>query len=207
MDLNDSDFYVEEDDESEQIERSLPEELSVTKCELVSVEKWPGLGQKVMCKKLSTAICSPDKTLSVPFMLDVTILNFKDNKEIQFLPIKLYQSVPNLLLIDAGYCSVKAVSKENFEKLNKLEELWLYHNEITAISDGTFADLVSLRKISLGLSANSDLSEHFIDTENSSENSFQKRTKSFQLRETSFHHRFPSHTWIFAPTFASMTNS
>jgi Leucine-rich repeat (LRR) protein len=120
-----------------------------TECDSIKTEVWFGLGQQKICKMNSAAIHSSDTTLSV--MIDVTILKLNGNKEIHYLPIKLYESVPNLLLIDAGSCGVKAISKENFEKLNKLQQLWLYYNEITTIPAGTFSDLVSLNKISLGL--------------------------------------------------------
>jgi hypothetical protein len=167
-------------------------------CESIKTQDWFGTQQEI-CKIHKTSIHSADIYLSSES--NVTILNLNDNKNIHYLPIELYKSTPNLLIIDAGNCGVKAISEKNFEKLNKLEQLWIYHNEITIIPAGTFADLVSLEQISLGLKSNSDSSEH------SSENSFQKRTKSSQSRETSFHHRFLSHTWISAPTFASMTDS
>lgn len=71
------------------------------------------------------------------------------NEAIKFLPIKIHESFPDLVGLNAFECSLTEVSYQNFAELSKLEELYLGINQIERIDDDTFKDLVSLRKLSL----------------------------------------------------------
>lgn len=81
---------------------------------------------------------------------EITAINFKGNKRIEYLPYKIYMHLPNLALYEANECSVKQITKENFEKLIRLEEIWLSQNKIQKISGDTFKGLESLHEITLG---------------------------------------------------------
>jgi Leucine rich repeat len=82
---------------------------------------------------------------------DLTMKNleFYFNREIRFLPVKVHKKFPNLMMINANYCSIKLIAKENFEKLNKLERLYLSGNHIEEIVTNTFEDLTSLEYLYL----------------------------------------------------------
>lgn len=82
---------------------------------------------------------------------DSTIKNleFYFNQKIKFLPISVYKNFPSLMMISANYCSIKVVVKENFEKLGKLERLYLSGNNIEDIATNTFEDLKSLEYLYL----------------------------------------------------------
>lgn len=66
------------------------------------------------------------------------------NEEIRFLPEKVSETFPNLLLIWAYKCSLTEVSKNNFENLAKLRSLFLNNNQIEKIPSNAFEDLMSL---------------------------------------------------------------
>jgi Leucine-rich repeat (LRR) protein len=78
------------------------------------------------------------------------MLYFYNNKKVLYLPIEPYRTAPNLFVINAAQCAVKAISKRNFEKLANLQYGWLHDNDISVIPAGTFEDLVSLKEITLG---------------------------------------------------------
>lgn len=79
----------------------------------------------------------------------VETLDFDGNTKIRYLPVKAGEKFPNLLVIAAGSCSLKEVSKINFDNMIKLRELLLYSNEIKKISSNTFEDLASLEILDL----------------------------------------------------------
>jgi Leucine rich repeat len=75
---------------------------------------------------------------------------FWRNKHIVFLPVEVSKAFPNLKSYEAGSCSIKTISKNNFEGLSKLKGLWLQDNQIKRISSETFEDLTSLVVLVLG---------------------------------------------------------
>lgn len=80
----------------------------------------------------------------------VESLEFMANKNVFFLPIHVYKVFPHLVDYGATNCSLGKISRNNFEKLSLLKFLYLRHNKITSIEDGTFADLRSLEILDLG---------------------------------------------------------
>lgn len=74
-------------------------------------------------------------------------LVIKHQQNVEFLPIMLNKRFPNLKKYWVGKTPVRKISKQNFEKLFKLEELTLYQNKIEAIKSDTFEDLISLKRI------------------------------------------------------------
>lgn len=85
------------------------------------------------------------------FMLDQSVdgLFFNENKKIEYLPVAVYRSFPNLIEYQANDCSIKEISRKNFEKLYKLNYIRLHFNQIEKITSDTFADLPLLRGIAL----------------------------------------------------------
>lgn len=74
---------------------------------------------------------------------------FEGNLRIEFLPYKIYMQFSNLDIYMAGRCSIKQISKENFENLHRLKHIDLSFNQIQKISTDTFKQLGNLMHISL----------------------------------------------------------
>jgi Leucine-rich repeat (LRR) protein len=125
-------------------------ECSQTSCDSIGFFNWRHIGDLITCKKEKSDISNSDLTLSHPNEPDLKMLYFFDNKKVLYLPIEPYRTAPNLFVINAAECALKAISKKNFEKLANLQYVWLYNNDISVIPAGTFEDLVSLKEITLG---------------------------------------------------------
>lgn len=76
-------------------------------------------------------------------------LLFSYNKKIFYLPMRLGGQFLNLENIEANYCSIATISKENFANLRKLRVLGLSGNQIEIIFCDTFKDLTELRILNL----------------------------------------------------------
>lgn len=76
-------------------------------------------------------------------------LYMKFNRNISLLPIDIYKAFPELIVIDATYCTIKAIGPSNFMNLKSMRFLWLGGNLITNIPKGTFKGLVSLYNLDL----------------------------------------------------------
>lgn len=76
-------------------------------------------------------------------------LYFESNTKIHFLPVKVHEKFPNLLLFTSSSCSLTEISKPNFEKMAQLEFLYLESNKIEKIVSNTFEDLTALKEIDL----------------------------------------------------------
>lgn len=74
-------------------------------------------------------------------------INFSENKNILFLPVLVHEKFPNVIAYYAFHCSIREISKKNFEKLSRLEDLNLNSNQIEIIRSDTFEDLVALQQL------------------------------------------------------------
>lgn len=74
----------------------------------------------------------------------IDALNFNMNKKIQFLPIRVSETFPQIIQYLANRCSIKTISKSNFEGLDKLTDVLLGGNQIEVIPTDTFEGLVNL---------------------------------------------------------------
>lgn len=99
---------------------------------------------KTCLMQQTTTIASEGFVVS-PSDSSVEGIDFFFNKKIQFLPIQVDETFPNLVIYDAGLCSIKVVAKNSFKNLTKLERLYLQYNKIELIDFGTFGDLTSLK--------------------------------------------------------------
>lgn len=80
---------------------------------------------------------------------NVTTVLFAQNKRIHHLPVALGNAYPNLKFYDAGHCSVREISRKNFEKLEFLIWLDLRENQIESLRSSTFKDLTALETVIL----------------------------------------------------------
>lgn len=76
-------------------------------------------------------------------------IKFEGNKNIRFLPYKIYLQFPNLVIYNAERCSIKQISMQNFENLRSLKSIELRFNRIKKISGDTFKGLDNLRSVDL----------------------------------------------------------
>lgn len=100
--------------------------------------------------ELGTVIDSSDYT----FVADtnfatVEILIIAHQRNVEFLPILDHERFPSVELYYVVNTPVKKISKKNFEKMFKLENLKLDRNQIEVISSDTFEDLVNLKLIQI----------------------------------------------------------
>lgn len=80
---------------------------------------------------------------------EVSGFTIKDSKTIHFLPVKVSEVFPNLLIYEAYNCAINTLSKPNFENLNKLRVIDLQHNQISSFAEDTFHDLHMLIHLDL----------------------------------------------------------
>lgn len=96
-----------------------------------------------------TVIDSSDSSISTPRDEAIEVLTFSDNKKISFLPLKIANEFPNLLVYVASYCSIKVVKRDHFKNLNKLQHIDLEANQIETVFEDTFIGLTYLEHINL----------------------------------------------------------
>jgi hypothetical protein len=103
--------------------------------------------------------CFIDKTTTIDSMNDTvleseiyntSVLSFYGNMRISYLPNTISKAFSKLEFYDASYCSIKALSKNNFLGLNMVSYLGLKRNKIQEIYSDTFEDLKYLKKLELG---------------------------------------------------------
>lgn len=81
-------------------------------------------------------------------------LDFFTNRNIFYLPVNVGENFPHLAFYNAQNCSVKVISKSNFDGLFELKKLYLDNNEIESIFSDTFLDLVQLEWLTLSRAVN-----------------------------------------------------
>lgn len=77
-------------------------------------------------------------------------LNFSGNRNIFFLPVYVGYRFPNMKIYNARYCSIKTISKTNFQYLYSLTHVYLMNNQIEALYMETFEGLDNLEVIWFG---------------------------------------------------------
>lgn len=116
----------------------------------VACERFEGFGDFDLCiMDEKTAINATNFIIADLKDEEVGCVQFTGNKRIEYLPYKIFMQYPNLVEYRAGECSIKEISKENFEKLDRMYWLKLHDNQIEKISGDTFKGLESLECIDL----------------------------------------------------------
>lgn len=124
----------------------------------------------LMCEAISTAVQGNDiVTIPGEFCLlnGITVIDkrgetfypmpdqqaigllFENNKKIEYLPVKVHRAFPNLADYRAEECSIREISRKNFEKLDKLRIVMLGNNQIEKVPSDTFAELPLLLYLGL----------------------------------------------------------
>lgn len=81
--------------------------------------------------------------------LNVSTILFNGNKKIEFLPVKVFKTSPNLKAFLAIGAAIKKISASNFAGLSNLRYLTLRGNKIQFIPDDCFQGLNHLQDINL----------------------------------------------------------
>lgn len=89
----------------------------------------------------NTVIAERDETVEAMWM--------HGNKKAFYLPNKISEKFPNIVLYQADRCSIKEISRDNFYGLTSLRELDLNDNQIEKLKDGTFDGLLNLHFLRL----------------------------------------------------------
>lgn len=108
------------------------------------------LGYVTTCKMdETTSIDDSGLTISTR---DETVkgLYFSGNRKIFYLPNNIAGTFPNLGGIEACECSLKEITKRNFDGLVELKVLFLDVNQIEKITSDTFEGLLKLEIVNLG---------------------------------------------------------
>lgn len=125
-------------------------EATAILCERISTFGWDDIyNQRTCYLNTMVEIKTADVTLTSSDYLTKGMY-FHKNRKIHYLPIDVYKNFPKLLAISASYCSVKALTYRNFEKLTFLSLLWLEFNQLERIDKNVFSDLKSLERLELG---------------------------------------------------------
>lgn len=145
-------YCISREFNGEQIKTLAPESIS-NNCGFDEIDS-----AEVPCERFETSL------VEVCFMNERTSINstkfvvaelrndemqgiiFTNNTKIEYLPYKIHLQFPNLIYYYADKCSIKQISKENFESLNRLERIDLSFNRIQKISGNTFQGLGKLQK-------------------------------------------------------------
>ncbi|CAG9809783.1 unnamed protein product [Chironomus riparius] len=75
----------------------------------------------------------------------VKALEITHNKNIEYLPVKVYEKFSNLAAYSAYNSAIKEIRYENFENLFKLQKLVLENNKISHIPKDAFKNLNYLK--------------------------------------------------------------
>lgn len=97
----------------------------------------------------STVIDSDNYEISNAKNETVLSMSLENNKNVAFLPIRVFRSFPNLKIYSATSCSISKISKEHFGGLFNLSEISLMDNQIVVINSDTFQELPLLYKLNL----------------------------------------------------------
>lgn len=115
-------------------------------CEEIS----PDFKYELCCEMRSyTVIKDITYTISDLFNNEIFTIDLSENQNIEFLPILLHQKFPNITSYEAARCSIKEISKRNFESLFQLWKVELQENQIYAVLSDTFEGLFNLNYLDL----------------------------------------------------------
>lgn len=118
-------------------------------CENIGYENWTHANRQKTCYiKITTTITTPTTSITAPTE-SVLGLSLWENKKISYLPVKVAESFPELLVYGAAGCSVTRISKENFINLRRMKRLDLSNNQIALVPNNAFEDLVALEWLQL----------------------------------------------------------
>lgn len=105
--------------------------------------------QTVYCEFDDAISVGAPSTLSNSANENVTELLLRNKKQIEYLPQHESVPFPNLNTINAYGCSVKSLTKLNFNGLTKLSNINLNSNQIETIDENSFDDTIELAQVDL----------------------------------------------------------
>lgn len=84
---------------------------------------------------------------------DIELFQIKHQSFIEYLPVSVHKSIPNLKYYSISHTPIHKITKKNFEKMYELGVLSLDNNRIETIRSDTFQDLIKLVQISISMFA------------------------------------------------------
>lgn len=105
---------------------------------------------EVYCVVKETAVIdAPDVRLRIPRNRSITNIVLNENKNVEYLPGRLYLTFPNLRKYFATNCAIVEITETNFVNLRQLHQIELQSNLIETISSEAFDGLIKLEYIFL----------------------------------------------------------
>lgn len=96
----------------------------------------------------STKITEENVQISTVNLNILTLTIFRASN-VFFLPVKVAETFPNLIVYQISKTSLRKISKRNFKRLYKLKDIYLVDNKVEIIFSDTFEDLVNLKKLKI----------------------------------------------------------
>lgn len=120
-------------------------------CEKYEDISWSSIGgyHKACFMRDSITIDAPGTTIGSARDDTIKALYLAYNKNVFFLPERVHEVYPNLLIYVAGGdgSPLKTMSKVNFRKLRHLTDVDVENSQIESIESSTFEDLIFLERI------------------------------------------------------------
>lgn len=127
-----------------------PFAIALEPCESIAKFSWWGNSHKTCHMNDSNTVTTSEFSISSAKDAAIELLNLNGNRKIAYLPKNADEKFPGLLIYDAGSCSIKSISKQNFKNMKKLKRLFLGFNQIERILSDTFDDATALLEVALG---------------------------------------------------------
>lgn len=121
---------------------------------VIEVIQWPRLNQILSTYILDQSLAIVNDSHKLSLAMDVTISGLRKQpaENINFLPTRLDETLPNLIAINFWNCSISRLSGESFKSL-KLQEIQIVNCKISSITLDAFSEQSQL--VILDLAGNS----------------------------------------------------
>lgn len=102
------------------------------------------------CSSKSVVIKADNMSISGSKNDEIRVIDLSKNRKVEFLPIHVFVKLPLITNYYANKCSIRNISRKNFERLHAIYELNFKDNSIETIPSDTFQDQDRLIYLNLG---------------------------------------------------------